>query len=444
MQGSFLLLAALATAATYLIFRDSPWSADTRVQYQEALSGRFTDHHPPAMAALWRPFVLASVGPAMILIQACLYWLIAYIWMTTAPVRLRRVAWIFAVTGAFLLPTSIAFVGIVWKDVHLALAWGLGWTLLLVRNWIPHRKGPLTCLAASLLLYGVVIRHNAFIAAPPLLLILATGRPWLRRIGSTLIAYLLLALACLALTNFVSYSLLGAHKVRTAQMSLMIFDSAGVTARTGRNAFPFAMSQEEVAQVSRCYDPDRWDYLYYRKSPCAWTMERMLSYEEKGGSVYGSWARMILNHPGPYMAHRLAHARRFFGAFVWGYRAYWAQEKADERQPALVRAYITYMDFGAKTRLIRPIFALVGCIAVWILALRLKRGERAVIAGAAISGILNLLSYIPFGVASDQRYAYPSFLLLALSVLGLILSWLTRSDRDETAGPGRGAQQLAR
>jgi hypothetical protein len=233
-------------------------------------------------------------------------------------------------------------------------------------------------------------------------------------------AYICLAAVTILLLNWTNYSVLSASSPKTAQMSLPIFDMAGITADTGINVFPFAMSKYEQEQVSRCYEPQGWDSLYYKNSPCKWLMDRMKTYEASGGSILRASLDAAASHPLAYLEHRANYSNQFFCVLHCGVHVNLAYYDVGVGN-FFVKAYLLVLR-PLSSWLFAPINALIGCLLVAWLTYRRKTAEQPIIMGALLTAMLNLLSYVPFGVASDQRYAYPSFVLLAFAGAALASS----------------------
>jgi hypothetical protein len=337
------------------VFLTNRWSPDTIWQYEQAISGQLSDHHPPVMAALWRLLGAAPYGGKLVItVQLLLFAASAWLLLSQGVHQGERSKRLFAAALLLLLPTSVALLGVIWKDVHMALAWGLAWTLLFAAMYRRQHARMLRILAVPLFLYGALVRYNAFIAVPPLLLMLLVGRPWTgRRWPMTIIAYGAIMIGTLTLSHLVNYRLLGAQRVQTAQLSLPIFDLAAITSATGKNAFPFPMSADQILQISRCYDPDRWDTLYFDGSPCRWLMTEMMQSQAAGVDVTSHWIRTSLTNPVPYALHRIAFANRFLCvADCFLPLVYRAHVRFDLSRPPveadatyyLTRLYVTYVD----------------------------------------------------------------------------------------------------
>lgn len=419
-----ILLFLLCTWVTAIIFWPAAWSPDTISQLEQARSGRFNSHHPPLMAAFLRPFALLSAEKAVILVQVVAYW--GMVWLLFSAFRDRPMAQRLRASIPVVLPSSIALIGIIWKDVHLALAWGLAWTLILLARRSHRPRHGLLWLAVPLIVYGVSVRHNAFLAVAPSILFLAVGRPWLKGAARTAGAYVGITLAALLMTQGLNRSMAAEDDVPTAELSLPIFDLAGISSHAQRNAFPFAMSDRQLRQVRQCYRPVRWDSLYFQQSPCAWLMAEMLAYQAQGGSVRSAWLHAIAQHPEAYLHHRAGFVRSFLTYEhepdrITHRAEYNFAPEADLANPPvmLIGAYLSAMSLWEKLGLLSPLVA----VAWAALLLWHCRGQASLpaIATAVFTALLNMASHLPFGVASDQRYSYPSFVLLALATSAFLL-----------------------
>lgn len=426
-------LATLAALITAVVFWPSAWSPDTVSQIEQARSGKFTDQHPPILALVLRPLAILRVEKIMILVQSAAYWLVALgVFYSSRAARPRELT-LAALT--LLLPSSIALIGVMWKDVHLALAWSMAWALLL---FIRHTGAPRRLLlpaAGLLILYGVLLRYNAFLAVPPLLLMLVLGKPWMATTFKTFSAYLFLAIASFCIAQGTNRYVIPVSHVPTAEMSLPIFDLAGITYETGENAFPFPITGEQVSQVRSCYRPVMWNGLYAGNSPCRWLMQAMVDYGNRGKSINAAWIGAIVANPAAYLRHRAAFVRSFFtheheknnGTHRASYTWHWAEDPVSARGPIII-AYIAYTEAWERLGLMTPLAALIwaGSLIAYVANRRGPGWELQV--GAALVSALNILSHVPFGIASDQRYAYPSFVLLAFASAALLL----RSTRART------------
>jgi hypothetical protein len=130
-----------------------------------------------------------------------------------------------------------------------------------------------------------------------------------------------------------------------------------------------------------------------------------------------AWLSAILAHPGDYLAHRLAFTNsilRWLGP-VPVRDTFMESEITDPRYEnhpgAIFHAYENACEELTNTPLFRPYFWLVLGFAALALSFIAQPSPQRAFAGAlSASGIVYLLTYTVFGVASDFRYAYWSII----------------------------------
>ena len=419
----------LCVAMTFEVFAAAILTPDTLDQLAQARTGVYRDHHPPIMALVMRPFALLHVETGIVVAQASLYWLAVLLLLDDA----RKINGSGRVAAAipFLIPSTFALIGVVWKDVHLALAWSLAFVLIHLARREEKTCLPLCVLAGLLVIYGAMVRHNAFVAVPPMILFLLRGKPWLKTPARTVSAYFAIAIAALIIAQGASRLFIGAERSPSAALSLPMFDVSGITVRESQNAFPIPLRADQIGQVRSCYSPVKWDPLYYGNSRCRWLLPELVRYEQAGGSVTQSWLRAIATHPSAYLQHR----GDYFFSFLFDandlpsstHRARFGQRSAEN---ILIKGYAAIVDGWWALGLMEPVVALIW--AVGLLVLSRGQPQFPAIATTCLVAILNLLSHLPFGVASDQRYAFPSFVILAF---GTALRIGTRESSPSPAEP---------
>jgi hypothetical protein len=433
---SLALIATVGAIAMTRLFWMNQWSPDTVWQYQQALTGRYNDQHPPAMAALWSLLAPRELdGKFIIALQVTIFWVIVVLVISSGrevPYSRKTVA-IFA----FLAPTSISLVGVVWKDVHLALAWSLAAALLVYRVRSDNTHVWIVGFVCVLLMYGVLVRYNAFLAVPPLVLVTMLGKPWSRGPLATAIAYVLIAGFGIITLQVLDNRLFRAETSATAHLSLATFDMAGITVVSGRNAFPYPISAAEFRDLHSCYSPDRWDGLVYGNSPCRWTLDRLNTYQVNGGNVARSWIYAIAADRGAYIRHRLAYANRFYcvlhcqpEVYDAGFFYAGVTSRAPQSRPLpptyhsdwLISTYQYYLDHSWRWHLLNTWLAAAAALAIAAAAFALDLKERYLIFAMSLTSLFYLGGYTLVGIASDQRYAYPSFLLAAVGFATVMTS----------------------
>ena len=368
---------------------------DTVAQYRQVQTGEFHDTHPVAMAVLWSFLDPVVPGPApMLLLQVGLYWAAAFLAIRAAEERAEpQVAW--AVAALVLAPYVTIFLGEIVKDVQMLAVWCFVAAAVRALR-ARHGQVPGWALAAlvPLMSYGLLVRHNGAVVGGPLLLYLGTGRPFLRDLPRTLLAWGLAAAlglaGCWALPRLV-----GAPSSNHTQV-LLLFDLIGISKVTGEDHLPLELSPQEYSRLLDSFDHSESGFFFYGEQ--SYVMTR---FDESGLGRSGlllRWLREVAGAPGAYLLHRLRHAFRFF---------FWRRDEA--------AGHI------AKSVLARP--------ATWVLALVVLLGVRArrelpsetsaYVDTLLATATLYSAAYLVVGLSWGYRlfYPVPAFLTFAGAAL---------------------------
>ncbi|MGL4313803.1 MAG: hypothetical protein ACRCSO_07400 [Sphingomonas sp.] len=302
-----LLIGLIGLVLTLAAFWPGIMTWDSVRQYDQALSGKFDDWHPPAMEGLWRVLIPIRQGPApMFLLQVGLYWagvaaLAARAWRTE-----RR--WLcVAITALAVMPGSLAIMGAVVKDCLMTgaimAACGIWWWADGARD----RHLGWRLLGIALLVAASTLRFNAFLATVPLgvALLPAAWRATGARLAGVTLAITVMMAAALPVANKV----LRAEK-SGVELSLVIFDLGGITYYGGTNAFPpLDAVKAPVAANRRCYTPVKWDsYSWWVDPLCPmefYGIQDWFAENKVNPELY--WLRAIAAHPLAYARHRWGH-----------------------------------------------------------------------------------------------------------------------------------------
>lgn len=137
---------------------------DSIDQYGQALSHVYTDWHPAIMSLLWSLFLLWCSGPAPMLLfhMAMLFGATALLYMSCA--KKCKGSWIWLALPLFPFIASLS--GIIWKDVSMAYAFFLAFAFFHIG--IQKHSYMLFFPAVCFFLYAFFVRHNAIMAAAPI------------------------------------------------------------------------------------------------------------------------------------------------------------------------------------------------------------------------------------------------------------------------------------
>jgi hypothetical protein len=419
-------LAAAAAATTLAAFWPGFLSYDSTQQLAQAVGTEpMSDWHPAALSLLWRALIRVTGSPAsMLVLQVSAYWgLLA----STAMLAARRWDtgwWSLGVLAAGLLPQTITIVGVVWKDIHLALALGLS---ALVAAWARTRRRPdrsaWGALAAGLLLvaYATLVRKNAIAAAPPLVVLLCFStlrRPNWRAVGVSFVAVAAIVLGAQAVISAAT------QPVRTHMGAALMLDD--IVALAGPADYHAAASDGQlVTRVERAQRECALKRITSNVYAQCYRIrgERPFDPVKDSGEIRQLWLQVVRDHPRGYLAQRL----KVFDKLLFKTRDIVQQPPvfpnaqgitlanprlADALKSYVVRVHqVTPLLFGGLPWL---------TVNLGMVVLGWRR-KSLLLACMGASGALYLLAYFPTAPASDYRYVYwPALIGSTAVVLGVM------------------------
>jgi hypothetical protein len=419
------LLAGAGCAVTLVAYYPGLLTFDSIWQFNQSMSGKYMDHHPPIMAWLWALINRAIPGPSgMLLLQVSLTWLALLLFADGAARRGVRHAWLIVAIG--FLPPILGIEGEIWKDVQMVAAL-LFATALIYRASAGRERigGIVATLALIPLFYATAVRANAPAAAGPILIYWA--RCTFRHVS--LRASVLAGAAALAMMLGAQWAFENAFlQVRHAYVSqfLQAYDIVAIGCAGGAVSIPDGARSAAPDPLPLCdaFDPLQVDFLYAQaRAPLRATTEPGVV-----RALGDEWRRAIVAYPSLYLAHRW----RAFSALL-------GIDVDDARRPLWIPASIPNV-FGftfAPNAITHAIGAGVGVAnaarlydgRVWLaLALavlvacgvRARRGVAfdAAALALAVSAIAYTLPYFVVAVAPDYRYLY--WTVVATAVGGLL------------------------
>lgn len=423
-----LLPTSLLFAGCMLAFYPGFMSPDSADQFAEALSLHFTDGHPPLMAAVWSVVNVIFFGPlGMLLLQLLLYWGSLFVLADIAWRKNYRWWWLWLLAG--LLPSTINFIGVIWKDVevevcYLAVATGL------LRARLEARKPGGFLLV--LLFYGMGIRWNSLPAALPLLygwlMLRYPGWRWHLYLPSTLLA----AVLSVFLLIHINYRILRAEPTGLWQV-LVIYDLVAIECATGKPLVPneFRNSNTSESQLCAAYDPMWIDPLFATFANPRPPLHRVSAAAASALALPNIWLDAVLEHPRLYASHRTAYFAKFLrigepNAYFYLYDTIVPNGFGITHRPnALSLVHTWYVQRFESCFILKPWFWLLASIGLFTVAVR--RGSILALI-VSLSGFLYVMPYWVIGPAPDLRYA--SWLIMS-SVFGLGASFMPSAPTAE-------------
>jgi hypothetical protein len=426
-------LIAIGFGLTLLIFYPGVMTYDAKFVYEDIGKGTFGDWQSPVMVWLWG--LIDPIAPgagSMFLLTATTYWLGFGTLSLALASRGKASALLLPLLA--MTPPALALAGVIWRDVLLATCWLLAAAVTFA---VSEQRPPVRltgqALALTLVVFGVLLRPNALLAAP----ILAAYIVWISRVSllRILVFYIPAVIGFFGIVQLAYYGMLDAKRQHPLQ-TIMIFDLGGISHFAKQNQFPVDWSEAENAMLlNKCYQPTLWD-IYWRLEPCDFVMRKVE--REKGlfgtPAISKAWMQAILHHPVAYLQHR--------SAFMWNFLAadnltMWT---ADVEHPtrkvfadrAAFNAMVSAHDLLKPTPLLRAGFWLLACIVVCCVGWRRSpRREAAFALGVCGSATVYVLSFYAVGVASDYRYAYWAVLA---AMAGAVVVWSGETEKAEPRG----------
>lgn len=404
-----LVIAAMIAAGfalTLYVFYPGVMNFDARYVYSYIAPHTYGDWQSPVMTVLWGLIDPIAPGSAsMFLLIATVYWLsFAVLALAVA----RKSVWLGMLLPLLAItPPAFALLGMIWRDVLFAAIWLAAAALTYAAAECSNRaRLPAQGVALCLLGLGVLLRPNALPAAP----LLAAFIFWPTRFAwkRTALLYVPAALAMFGLVQVVYYGMLRATHDHPLH-SILVYDLAGISHFSGENQFPVTWTPEQNTQlIGPCYQPIEWDG--YWTHDCIFVMQR-LEHDKIFGTpkLTDAWWHAVIRHPVAYAQHRLA----LMWNFLTGNNRVMFTRDIEHPGRTVMADKPAFMAFKAvhDALLPTPVFRagtwLLVCIAICAFGWRRRETtEGAFALGVCGSAVFYVMTYLPFGVASDYRYAY--------------------------------------
>lgn len=416
-----IVLAGFALSAN--VFFPGFMSADSFMQFDQSRSLRFTDWHPPLMSWLWSKLNYLAAGPeGMLYFQLALLWSALAVWCWQY--RTRPFVWLIPLIG--LLPWVLNFAGVLWKDIGMAFA-------LLLLTGIAAGKVTGWRLGAALLLffYAINLRHNAIVAAVPvLLLVLARWRP---AYGPARL--LLTTAAALVLTvvigNVINYRIIGAERTRPLNF-IIVDDLSYLSLKEKRSLIPGV----SLGQIQFCSQRTISETRLLARDVCMQGLGKPETVDLMRANLQPAWLAAIGRHPVSWLRFRTA-------AFGFLLRSpedapfyYWHEGVVRNKVGVVQQAGVAtplVQDLVENTATALPFlfkpYWWLSAGTVLLLGTALLRTTTTLrnVQALLVSALLYTLAYLPVTPMADFRYIYWSVLATTLGALLLAVDWPGRA-----------------
>lgn len=398
--------------------------------------GLVNNWHSATLGWLWDlPGPLLGQPTAALARQAALFGAFAgFLPRRSADSRSRA-----ALAGELLLRFVLAgAAGYIGKDAVILLA--LLIMVQLLRSGF--RRATLLPLVAVVTLFLLVKVPNFLVIVAAIALVAPFFARSAARYAALVVGALVIGALAIPLNRTIDARVFGAKDLHPDKQ-LVLFDLAGISVRTGDNAFAKVPGwpTAKLKPPSQCYVPWMWD-SFAHWAPCG---GYATAYDPLDAALKGRWIREIASHPLAYAQHRWAYVSYLMTSRdhdTWGLDG---QAINDATSPAALKEMRAGMTDMAANRPIglwhpspltepvrwleRVLFrfpnvqwaGLIACLSILVFSwMRRADGIRLGAIVAAALGVGNFAMLAVFGVADPGRYMLPTVALAYLALLALL------------------------
>lgn len=422
-------------------------SQDSGAQWAEGRAWRFSDWHPPLMAAVWGVVDRVVAGPAgMLVLHNAMFWgACALLWRATR----GRSKWLAVALCAFgFLPQVLSHLSTVWKDAGLGAALLLAAALL----YTSFRTGSRAALVAALppLFYGFGVRLNAAPAVLPLALwagvlgcravpAFRDGAARRGRLAGVAVGLALFA-SLWAATWLTTEALVGGRHSYTGQ-SVLLHDLAAVSVARGEPLFPDYILRDagfSMEKVTKAYSPDIATPIL----PGGLSGLRLSADAGEMEALRARWLEVVAANPGAYLRHRWGVFRQASGlgglSVCFPYQMAGYQPRGFETRDWLAHRLLkSYFWAVRDSFLFRGFFwLLLSAVLVFFAARGRMQSDLEFVFVLASSGLLYGAAYFLIAPSCDFRFFWWTMLSASVGSAFMVShAARTRAAKGAPAGP---------
>ena len=415
---------------SFIAFNPGFLTPDGLDQYKQALSGEYTDWHPPLMAFTWRMLNHIHNGPeVMLVMQLVLLWGSVYLLATAVKSRLW---YVFMVLFA-LAPFILNFAGNIFKDMQMAFAWLMAFSLLFNRI-VRHVKVSKLVAAITLLLilYGTWIRPNALPGAAALLLLWA----WVMTAQQSRRVFIIVSLLLIVFTVAGTFLFTGRifnAKKQYAENKIFMHDLAGIFVKTGDNVFPAMMydkPQFDTGYIRANYLPATFDFMWWNNDG---KNVRPHQADRASNKLKAAWKKAVLKYPTVYLSNRwdgfLYFLRIKKRTDEFGYSSPWVIQNEYgfvAKGRGFHEAVFAHVDMHKNMPYMRPWFwFFLNIILAGFIPLVKRKETRVLYTALVLSSLVYVLpQFFIFQIDTEFRYMYWNCIACTIALFIFIQSKL--------------------
>lgn len=395
-----------------LCFAPGGMSPNSCTQFNQAVSGNFSCWHPPVMACLWRILLFFQQGPLPFLTFHLLMLFIG-IWLLSAQENPKggcQLLWLILP----LCPQVYGNLGMIWKDIGMALALFLAFALSCV--WIEKRKKSLLFWAIAFASYALLVRYNAPAAILPPICVIAffhyTCKHWIK----ATFVILTVSLFCVFIPFAFNHAV-GSDNGNGPEGLTLIDEIAAASHYAKKNLFnkKFDVSSLPVADLP-FHPMEKGASWYYNPNRISKSL------------LLKNVLEVIQTHPVAWLRAKM-HLFAYASSFPYQQKDAWAYyiiKEAPEHvhKSALRNILKKVVKKGMDSKFTRlfflPIFWAPLGMVIFVAGWRRKDMPGLKMMALSSSGLGYYASYLLANATPDYRYFY----WLILSVLSAMIVWL--------------------
>lgn len=412
LNQNFLFILITMGLVQLAVYWPGEMTPDSYGQYSAAVSGAYSDHHPPVMSFVWRYLDMVVKGSGLMLL---LHLILLYTGLFFAAKTLQKHPKRFLFMLFPLVPPLLIYTHYIWKDIGFAYSFVCVGGVL---AWVSSRESRLSFkLAVPLLVilfYGASVKYQAQFLAPVflawmvhLMLPNVNKRTWL--VGS------LLLITAFSLTLHQTNETLTKEAGKNHSWQFVkLYDLAAISVALDKPLFPEFVMTEYYTQekLHEKYSPYYIDELAFPAD----AILRIGKTQEERDLIWSTWAREIMAHPFHYMKHRfsnLAYVLLSTPGFLYYLELL---DKVAEKDTGLYKTlYVVGRVLGYL--FMAHILTVLLCFFYIGLALKTLRTTWAAkpLLAFNITGFLMVVMLLFLSMAGTPRYTYITICMVHLS-----------------------------
>ncbi len=312
----FVCALALVASAQILAFFPGYLTHDSAYQWWQARTGELSTLWPPGMILLMAAVDPWISGPTvMYVLHSCIYWAVAaFFTLNMNSLRLSSTAFLLFV----LFPTAAICLPHVWIDVELATLLMLVAALVTyATSAVAGRARIALGLAGLILVFAALVRHNAWMALPPLCWAIAYVWPQSpspiqhRNLRTAVVAASLLFAVAVASYAIIPKALSRTHADTWA--ITLIWDLQALSVASKSVLIPKLISEDAtLGDLTQSFDPVNAVTMYVL-GKSKWVNATTGLSNQQASALRSAWASAVLTHPLLYLAHRVHIAQKMLG-----------------------------------------------------------------------------------------------------------------------------------